>query len=364
MDKIKITNHQLFALTASFTCGSGFLAISASVANLSKRDSWFSALLTMVFGLLEMWLICFLWGHYPGETYVEMIKQIFGKYIGSIIASGFVFFCLLSESQIICYIGDFITTQAMTETPFYLINIVFFTTVAIALLYGLEAIVRSYEIFIYFVSFLFILSMIFVLPSARIENLQPVLEKGITPILKGLTFLSTYLTFPVIILLMIFPTNADNTMGAKKSFIKGYLWGGSLIFISILVSTLVLGSAITAGSQYPVYILAKEINVGVLFTRVEFITAAIWIITLLARGILYFYAGLIGFAQLLKLKDHKKIILPLGLILLVMSGVVYPDVIYKSVWDDFVWLPFVSTFGLILPIVLVIGFYIKNRYQH
>ncbi|ADK16931.1 Spore germination protein YndE [Clostridium ljungdahlii DSM 13528] len=360
MDKIKITNHQLFALTASFACGSGPLVISASITSLAGQDAWISMLLTVVFGPLELWLICFLWSHYPGMTYVQMINKTFGKYIGSIITVGFAFFCLLTDSEVIHYIGDFMTIQEMHQTPAYLINTIFFIVIAIALLYGLEVIARSYEILTCFASLLFILSMILVLPNARIENLQPVFEKGIIPILEGSILLNSFFTFPVIILLMIFPTNADNTTKARKSFIKGYLWGGFLIFISILVSILVLGSTITADSQYPVYILAKEINVGVIFTRLEFIVAAVWIITLLSRAIIYFYAGIISIAQLLKLKDHKKIILPLGLIIVVMSGIVYTDDIYKSTWDTFVWPPFVATFGLILPIVMVTGFYIKK----
>lgn len=362
MVKIKITNHQLFALTASFTSGSAILVISASVASLTKQDSWISILLTLVFGLHEIWLICFLWRHYPGMTYVEIMGRIFGKWIGSMIAAGFVFFCLLSASQIVWYIGNFITLQVMPETPAYLINIVFMIITAIALLYGLEAIVRSYEIFIYFVSFLFILAMILVLPNARIENLLPILENGIIPILKGSFLLFSFLILPAVILLMIFPVNADNKRKAKKSFIKGYLWGGFLVSISIFVSILVLGSTITAASQYPVYILAKEINIGIVFSRLEFVVAAVWIVTVLSREILYFYAGVTGLAQLLELKDHKIVILPLGLIILVMSEVVFTDVIYQSNWDTFVWPPFAATFGFILPLAMVIVFYMKNRH--
>ncbi len=360
MDKIKITNHQLFAFTASFICGSTFLAISASVASLAKQDSWISMLVVVVFGLLEIWLICFLWGRYPGMTYVEMIKQVFGKYIGSIISIGFVFFCLLTESEIIAYMGEFISIQAMPETPQIIINIVFVITVSIGLLYGLEAIVRSYEVLIYLASFLFFLSMILVIPNARIENLQPVFEKGIAPILKASFLSCSFIEFPSIIFLMIFPINADNTIEAKKSFIKGFLWGCLLVFISILVSLLVLGSTIAANLQYPVYILAKVIDIGVIFTRLEFIIAAVWIIMLLARGMLYFYAGLIGFAQLLKLKDHKKVILPLALIIVVLSVVVYPNIIYRSNWDTFVWPPYAATFGVILPIVMVFIYAIKK----
>lgn len=364
MYKTKITNHQVFALTAAFSCGSAALAISAVAAGFAKQDSWISMIISMIIGFFELWLVCFFWKHYPSMTYVEMMNKIFGKIIGNIIAVGFVFFCLLSDSQIVCYMGDFMTIHVTTETPPYVVNMFFVIVIAIALLYGLEATARSYEILIYFASVLFILSMVLVLPNARIDNLFPMFEKGITPILQGVTLLVSFLVFPIIILLMVFPANADNTKKAKKSFIKGYLWGEILIFISIIISILVLGSTITADSEYPVYILAKEISLGTIFTRFEFVVATVWIITLLARGILYFYGGVIGLAQLLKLEDHKKIILPLGFIILTMSRVVYTDVIYKSTWDTFVWPLFAATFGLILPVIMVIGFCIKKLFCH
>lgn len=360
MDKIKITNHQVFAVTASFTCGSAILVISGTVASFAKQDAWIAMLFTLLFGLCEVCIIIFLWSKYPSMTYIEMIKQTFGKGLGNIISACFVFFCLLVDSHVCWYIGNFMTIQSIPNTPPYIINMLFITTIAIGLLYGLEAVVRSYEIFAYVISFLFILSMILVSPNVRIENLQPVFEKGIIPILKASILSSSFLIFPIIIFLMVFPVNANNTFGAKKSFIKGYLWGGFLVFLSIMFSILVLGSTITSNSQYPVYILAKEINLGIVFTRLEFIVAAVWIVTLLTRGIFYFYAAVTALAQLLKLKDHKKIIMPLGLIVVVLSEIVFSDVIYQSDWDTYTWPPFAATFGLIIPIIMIIAFYTRR----
>lgn len=361
MGKIKITNHQIFALTACYTSGSPILVVSALAADIAKQDAWIAALFTMVFGLVEMWIICFLWSHYPGMTYVEMMKQIFGKWIGSIIAACFVFLCLLFSSQVLWYIGNFMTLQVMPETPATVINAVPAAVAAIALLYGLEALARSYDIFIYFISFLFVIAMMMVLPNARIENLLPIFEGGIIPVFKASIIMSSYLILPVVILLMIFPANADNTIKARKSFVMGYLWGSSLVFISIINSILVLGSTITASSQHPVYILAKEINIENILTRLEFIVAAVWILTVLTRVILYFYAGAIGLAQLLKLEDNKRVILPLGLISLVMSTFVYPNVIYQADWDTFVWPPVIATFAFILPIAMIIASYVRSR---
>ena len=359
-DKIKITNHQLFSLTSGFTCGSAILVISASITSLAKQDAWISAIITLIFGLLEIWLICFFWSRYPGRSYVEIIELIFGKCIGDVIAAAFVLFCLSSSAQVLWYIGNFLTTQAMPETPVYLIKTVFAIVIAIALLYGLEATARSFEVFIYVISFFFILSMLLVLPNARLEYLLPMFEKGIFPVLKGSLLLSSFLVFPTVVFLMLFPLHTGNSKTAKKSFIKGYLWGWFLVFASILVSISVLGSAVTANTQYPVYLLAKEINVGVLLSRFEFAVAGVWIITVLARIIIYFYAGVMGLGQLLKLGSHKKIILPLGLIMLVMSGVVYPEVTYQSQWDTFVWPLFAASFGLVLPLLMLFGHTIRN----
>lgn len=360
MDKAKITNHQLFALTANCICGSAIIVISGRITSIAKQDAWMSALLAPIFGMLEIWIITFLGSLYPDMTYVEIITKILGRWIGWIVAAGFVLLCIIIAPVLPWYMGEFITIQVMPETPVYVINAVIVTAIVIAVLYGIETIARASEVFIYFVSFLFIISMLLVLPNAKIENLLPMIEKGITPILSGAFILSSYLTFPAILLFMVYPANMDSISEAKKSFLKGYLWAGFLTFISTIVSLLVLGSTVNSSSQFPIYLLAKEINIGKIFTRLEFIIAGIWIVTLFTRGIMYFYASVIGISQLLGLKDHKKIVLPLGLITLVMSDVVFPDTIYEANWDTFVWPPYIITFAFILPILLILVFFIKK----
>ena len=361
MDKVKITNHQLFSLAANGSIGGTIIVIPAVIASIAKQDAWIVALLTPIFGILVIWIYWFLGSRYPGMTFIEITKNIFGKWFSLIVAAGFVFLCLTSAYNLPWYIGNFITIVALPETPAYFINIFFVTAVVIALLYGIETIARTSELFLYFASILFFLAMILVSPNVRVENLQPVFEKGIIPILKGSVLLSCFLTFPLIILMMIYPINIYNISGAKKSLFKGYLWACFIIFTAIIMSILILGSAITAKSQYPAYLLAQEINVGIIFTRLEFIIAAIWIVTQFMIDVLFFYAGVIGLSQLLGLKNHKKIVVPLGLIILVMSGVVFPDAVYQVNWVNTVWIPYIITYGLILPVSLLVVFLIKRH---
>lgn len=360
MNTTKISNRQVFALTACFTTGSAILVISATAANMAKQDAWISVLLTLILGLIIIWPMYFLWIKYPDLTYTEVIFLSFGKWAGLIISICFVFFCLLSSAQITWYIGNFMIVSVMPETPIYIFNLLFAATIVIAVSYGIETIARSYGIFIYFISILLISSMIMVIPAVETDYILPVCENGLALILKASLQLSSFLIFPLAPLFTVFSVNSNNSRSTRKSFYKGYLFGSSLVALTIIFSILVLGSAITASAQYPLFQIAKNINLGTIFTRLEFIVAGVWIITLLSRGIIYFYVGTVNLASLLRLKDHKKIILPLGLIIFINSGIIYSDVINQNDWDTFVWPLFSMTFGLLLPLTMVIAFYIKK----
>lgn len=364
MKRIKISNHQLFSLTVNYTCGAAIIVISSGVTALAKKDAWISVLLTVVIGMFDIWLMSFLAGQYQNRTFIEMIEQIFGKFIGRIVACGFIFYCLELCFQMPWYIGNFMTIHAMPETPEIVINLIFIIVIVIAELYGIETIARASEIFIYVFSSLFILTIILVLPNAKIDNLLPVFEKGFAPALKGTLLLLSSLTFPVIALMMIYPFYTSDAVESKKSFFKGYLFAGLMYFLSITTSILVLGSTITASSKYSIFLLAKEINLGIIFNRLEFIVAIVWIITLLTKGIVYFHSCVIGISQLLGLKDYKKIVLPFGLIVLVMSEVVFSDSIYQANWVKVFLIPFSVTFGFILPLSMVIVFIIKKFLAH
>jgi len=363
----KISSHQLFALVANFTVGTTIIAASSGVAGLSKQDAWISALITPVVGLPFVWMYYYLGKLYPGKTLVEMICSAFGKWVGWIISAAFVLFvCFLDASQVITYIGDFVKTEYMTETPLYALNLLMVIGLAIGLLYGLEAISRSAEIFIYIATVIVVLSVLLNLPNIKFDNLLPVLENGITPVLKGTLNLSSYMTWPLIVINMVYPANCDNTNKSRNSLFFGYVFGAGVNFICTIMSILVLGSTITARSQYPTYLLAKEIDISSI-TRIEGVVALAWILTEFVKTLLYFYAGAVGISQLLKLKDYKKVVLPLSLILLVFSGVVYPDFAYQTKWDSTTWIPFIGSFGAFLPILLIIvsiininSKYIKN----
>ncbi|MNQ90653.1 hypothetical protein D3C85_1060040 [compost metagenome] len=59
---------------------------------------------------------------------------------------------------------------------------------------------------------------------------------------------------------------------------------------------------------------------------------------------------------MLNMKDYRPLVLPLGMILVVYSLVVYPNVVYMIQFDTQAYIPYAITIGLMYPLlILVIG---------
>lgn len=360
MDKIKITNHQLFSLTLCGTIGGSLLLISPAMAGIAKQDAWISALIAPVYGIAVIWLYCFLASKYPDKTLIGVIKSILGKWLGTIICINFIFSFFSTSSHIPWYIGNFITIEVMPETPMYVINLLFVAAFVIASLYGLETYARASEVFTFLFLVIFFMAMLFVSPNIQIQNLQPIFEHGLIPIVKSSVFMSCFTTFPMITLIMIYPVNLDNIHEAKKSIFKGYILGCIILCITILMSILVFGSAIVAKTQFPTYMLGKEISIGTIITRIEFLFGAIWFSTQFTLEVIFFNACVKGISELLGLKNHKLIILPLGFVEFLISMSSFPDSIYQANWTRVAYIPYTITNGLIIPVLLLIVYLVKK----
>ncbi len=359
--KMKISDHQLFALAAVYTIGDTVISASSNVAAYAQQDAWISALITTILGFPFLWVYAYLAKLYPGKTLVDMLESVFGKWAGWIISAIFVVFvCFIASWQVMSYIGNFVQTEYMTETPLYALNFLLTIALVVGIFYGLEAIARSAEVFVVIVTVLMLLTILLNMKNIKVENLLPILEKGIVPSLKGSLYLSSFTTWPFVFMLTIYPFNTDDTLKTRNSLFLGYLWGVAITFVCTIMAISVLGSTITARSLYPTYLMAKEIGVGII-TRIEGLVALSWILSEYIRTFLYFYAGMAGFCQLFKIKNYRRIVLPLGLVTLIFSGVIYPTAAYQTKWDTTTWVVYMASFGGIVPILMVIINKIKSR---
>ncbi len=361
MNKITISSRQFGLLVSGFMFGSAPLLISSSVAALAGPDSWISIIIASVIGLFIVWIHSYLGKLYPDKTLIEVIQFVLGKWLGSFFSVSLILISFITGIQVIWYVGDFFTTMFMTDASNYYINLLFIVVIAIALLYGLEAMFRTTEI-VFLIGFpLMIISLIMLTPEIKLDNLLPIMEKGIGPAIKGAVPILSFAILPLIALNMIFPTNTGNLKKAKKAMFSGYFLGIITFSFAIMFCILVLGSTVTANLRFPLFTVTKEINIGTIFSRVEALIVFVWISTNFISTFGFLYVSVKGLSQLLKLKDYKTLVLPLCLIAAVYSGFIYKNVPYEIKWDSLVWTPVSFTFGLFVPLLLLAVSFIRKK---
>ncbi|MED4452094.1 endospore germination permease [Metabacillus fastidiosus] len=348
----KINFMQLVVIVTLYIIGPSILFEPSILVSQAKQDAWISTMLGLGIGLLVIQLYSALGNLYPNMTLVEYTEKILGKWLGKTISLLFFIYLMILSASVLRNIGDFITTEFMPETPILAIHILFMSVVIIGTRLGLESVARASEIFFPGVILLFFLIVIAIIPQGNMEQIQPVLENGIKPVLKASTSFIIFPFLELIVFLMIFPF-----LNQKKDFRKavsiGAFMGGIVIFIIVALSILVLGPATTERYIYSTYLLSKQINVGDFLTRIEAVLATIWVFSIFIKLTICFYAATLSLSKTLNLKEYSMLTYPLGMILIVLSIIVSPNIIYGLTKLPKVMELYTFTFGLFLPLLLI-----------
>ncbi|TKH45141.1 spore gernimation protein [Paenibacillus terrae] len=352
--QIRISARQLMILTTLYTVGSAILIIPSSVAQIAKQDAWIAVLVGVTAGLLILYLYIKLASLYPQMTLIGILEALLGKWLGK--AVGLLFFAIFfinAPVPVLFYLGNFMTTQMIPETPIQAVNILFALIILLAVRLGLEVLARSAELMFPLFILLYILFTGLVISNIKLENVQPVLETGMGPICSAaLSFVSTAF-LPHIILLMIFPASVNRFDQARKAIFTGSLIGGLMLVVVVSLAILVLGPDLTARNIYPSYALAKKINIGNFLQRIEAVMATMWFISLFFRITVYMHSIVTAIAQIFRLKNDRQLVLPLGILLVALSTIVYPNVPYQQTYDTKTWIPLALSFGVFFPLLLL-----------
>ncbi|MGE7759556.1 GerAB/ArcD/ProY family transporter [Peribacillus sp. NPDC097895] len=361
LEKGKISSGEFLILVIIFTIGGAILTLPSALVTYAKQDGWIAYIIATIIGLCFIFLFNQLASLYPTLTYIEVNEKIFGKWIGKISALLFLFYIYYLSSALLSEIGNFFTTQVLVGTPIQMIMILFLLTSLFGVRLGLEVICRTAVIFFPWIVVLLFILFLFITPDVKIENLQPIFEEGMKPLLSG-SYHSLALPYVQLVFFLMITPYVNEKAEMKKNFYRGTLIGGIVLFLVIIFSILVLGAENTTRLTYPSYKLGMRISIGNFFERVEVIVAFIWIFTEYFKLTICYYGLALGLAQLLGLKDYKILLFPLAFLILTFTIISHPDIVHYQNFIATTWTPFSLTICLLLPLLLlVIG---KIRKKH
>ncbi|MFZ4201079.1 endospore germination permease [Lysinibacillus sp. NPDC056220] len=361
MEKEVISSRQFTIITSLLSIGTAILIIPSTIASSSKQDAWIAASIGVVLSLLVVKLFLTLGNQTPTLNFIEANEKIFGRFFGKITVIGFLSLTLFSGGELLYFIGIFMKTEVMPETPTLAFALLFSIIIMYAAYLGLETFARSAEILFPMFILIFIFFIVCITPQIKFENIQPIMEVSKTSMFYSIIRFMSVFSFSLVMLLMIYPASVNVQQSSKKGFYIGTILGGFVLVTLITLCILVLGAANTASRTFPSYALAQRISIGNFLQRIEIIMAFMWITSIFIRTFMYFYTTVVGIAQIMKLKDHRPLILPMGIIMIGLSQIIHPDIVHSDNYNNEIWPIYSFIFTILLPILLLIVAVIRNR---
>jgi spore germination protein KB len=361
VEKAKISLYQLFVLILLFELGSAILVPLASDA---KQDAWLAILFGMAGGLFLFWVHYRLFLYYPELVPPQYMQKLLGKIAGTLLAFCYIILFMYTAARVLRDFGEMLLTFAYLETPLFIVNALLMLVIIYAVSKGIEVVARTGELFFLFIYFLAIVGFILILFSGLIDvnNLKPILEQGILPVVRVVYTQTLYFPFgEVIVFSMIFPYIA-NKKKAKKVGLFAIGLSGINLAITMAINIGVLGVDLTARSQFPLLSTIQGIQVAEFLERLDVFFMISTVICIFFKVSIYFYAAVASTAVIFKIKEPSRLTYPMGMVILFMSVTIassYAEHLKEGL--EFVT-RYVHPFFLILIPLLLLGIaFLKNR---
>lgn len=305
----QINLNQLTTLMMLFLIGGSALS---STARYSGQNVWIVLLFAGLFGaiLFTIYHRISKIHHYKG--FPDILKSTFGKFIGTVILliyAGFFFFRIIS-------VGNYMTALAQETLMFganqRVVIVMLLTTTFISILYGLNVIGRSSEIFLFIIIICLMPFLLTVFSSGafKAENLTPVLVEGAPGIIQDIIRTTFFPYGELVVFLMLFPyvTPKENQKSILKRCYIAITIAVILMIAIDLTTVALLGADLTSNFEYSFYNAMQLAGLKGFLERLDPLAIVIMVAAEYFKLVIYFFCATLAFQALHK-KFNFKIVL-------------------------------------------------------
>ncbi len=349
-NKITFGSFEASCITITLITTQLFLNLPRAMMEVAWTAAWLLTAYVSVIALLLFFIIDRLYRPFEGKDLLDLGEHIGGN-IGRIIVGIIVLLFLIYITPVILReFSENMKIIALTRSPLSFVLLFFLTGMIIASYAGLESIVRLSAIIVPIIAVGYLMIITGSLRYIDFSRITPWLGSGPYEIfVKGAPRISVFAG--IILVYFLYPF-----IRTKKNFTTvGYasvVFSGLFFFIGVLIFSLIFQYPTGTESFLPIYELARLVEYGRFFQRLESMFVIIWVASaLLHLSILLFLIAYV-FKKTFKLKYYKPLIIPFSIIifsLAIFSHNLLSAIELEKHFRTFAWM---VTF--LLPIVLLI----------
>ncbi|MFA6808142.1 MAG: endospore germination permease [Eubacteriales bacterium] len=303
-DKISIRQAMLIYIILTYTPSirflSGFTAVKAGQAG------WLCVAVGMIPILLLITMYQAVYLKYSKESFMEIIIDVLGKYVGYFIVIIYLLGMELYLVTEVRYYAERITVTIYPNVDIRTFIIAILILAVIILRSGLVPIARMSEIILYILVGMFLFFNLLVIKEISIINLTPVSYKDVLPVINGSMGL-TGINVTVVFLFM-FSDQINGMENLKKMGFRVLLFLIIVQSLTVIVNIGTVGKTMAARSTLLFLIVIKNINIYEIVERLESIFMITWIFADLLSAVIVTYGILKIIKFLFGMSEVKPII--------------------------------------------------------
>ncbi|WP_255361649.1 GerAB/ArcD/ProY family transporter [Candidatus Frackibacter sp. WG13] len=322
------------------------------IIKYAKQNSWLSAIIATFLTLISGYIITKLDVRFPNKTIVGYSPLIAGKILGNIISLIYIIFFISVNAVIIRELTAILNGIFLSETPILIISISIAIVTASAVRNGIEVISRVNELIFPSILLIGIILFFFITPELDLSNFKPILADGLKPILKGSYLLWLFLS-EIIILTIIIPT-VKQPQKSFKSVSTSIIVLGIMFMATIFEIIGLFGIYEADNFVLPLLSVVRYIEAFEFIARIDPFIVIIWLGAGFMKVIVFYYCSSISTAEFFNLKSYKPVILPLGVIQVALSIILFGNIkeLLKFVFEE-LHLIFLSI-EVVIPLILLL----------
>lgn len=336
-----------------------FLNFPRKMAEEAGNAGWLLTIYICILAFAGFFIIAKLYKPFEDKDLLDIGGHIGGK-IGKI-AVGLVLLALLAftVSLNLRILAEEMKTVALTNSPISYVSAFLIICMVIGAYLGIEALARYHAIIVPIIAAGYLIIISGVIPYIDISNLVPIFGKGPYNIfVDGMLNIGVFTE--LIILFLLTPYLKTHKRLTSTGF-TALGFSAFFMILAVIVYLSVIPFPQAEQKVLPIFHLARLINFGRLFQRVE----SVFVFTWATAGIMYVTVGLYFIADIFKktfsLKYHKPLVFPFAAILFSISllpeSFVQSTLMNSEIVQEWGW---IITFAMTI-ILLLTGRFIKRK---
>ncbi|NJD01960.1 MAG: spore gernimation protein [Ruminiclostridium sp.] len=329
------------------------------MAEEAGNAGWMLAIYICILAFAGFYIVAKLYRKFEGKDLLDIGEHIGGSMGRVAVGSIIIAFLLYIVSIYVRTFSEDMKIVALTVSPISYVTTFFIVCMVIGAWLGIEAIARYHAIVVPVIAAGYLLIIIGVAPFIEFSNLLPIFGNGAKSIFVD-GALKTGIFTELIVLFLLAPF-----LKSRKRFESSGYTALAISSVLLVTAALVYLAVIPypgAGEKIlPIYHLARMINYGRFFQRLESVFVLIWA----TAGLMYVTVGLYLIAYLFKktfgLKYHKPLIFPFAVIIFTLSllpeNLIQSNLLETEIIREWGWI-----LVFVMPmLLLLVGGLIKRK---